>query len=274
MKITLPKFILTSFLSLICGLLVNADGVRSWTNNTGVVISAQLVEVKDGKVKLLKNGNSYTLSMDTLSSVDQNYIKQWVSKKTKNSEKNVSEQKLKVSKKGKLLYETNFENTDVWRVSSGEWVCKDNAISATQDPKKRHQAHMVIKQPKPVNVIIECEVYLGEGNSVEFTIDDAPRKLGRIGLTPTTFKGIQTHRSKDHVIKKKFTKVATKIEKNKWHHVTIEMIGNQIVGSFKNHTVSSIDDIWAGKPKRLGLLVNGGPAKFRNLKMWAALPKE
>lgn len=252
----------------------DAEATRSWTNNEGKVITAQLVEEKDGTVKLLKNGKSYNIAIDTLSPEDQDYIKKWVSNKTLNQQGNPIERKLKVSTKGKLLYETNFENHDGWRVSSGEWVCKDNSISATQDPGKKHKAHMVIKNPKPVNVIIECEIYLGDGNSLEFTIDDAPRKLGRIGLTPSTFKGIQTHRSKDHVIKKKFTNVPTTIEKDKWHLVTIEMIDNQIVGSFKDHTVKSIDDIWAGKPKRLGLLVNAGPAKFRNLKMWQALPKE
>ncbi len=271
---TLPKTILTIFMLLTFVSIANAEEVRSWTNNKGKAISAKLVEVNDGKVKLLKDGSSYRFAIDKLSSTDQDYIKQWLSKKAQNKEGEISQQALQVSKKGKLLYETNFENNDGWRISSGEWVCRDNAVSATQDPEKKHQAHMVIKKPKPVDVIIECEVYLGEGNSVEFTIDDAPRKLGRIGLTPTTFKGIQTHRSKDHVIRKKFTNVSTMIEKEMWHHVTIEMIGNQIVGSYKNHTVSSIDDIWAGKHKRLGLLVNGGPAKFRNLKMWEALPKE
>ena len=274
MKITLSAVILTGFMLLTCVTQSDAEEARSWTNNDGNVILAQLVEVNDGKATLLKGRNSYSLDIDVLSSEDQDYIEQWVSRKTQSLEKPLNEQELQVSKKGKLLYETDFQNNDGWRVSSGEWVWQDNVISGTQDPEKRHQAHMVIKNPKPVNVIIECEIYIGDGNSVEFTIDDAPRKLGRIAINPNTFKGMQTHRTKDHVIEKVFTNVATAIETDKWHQVTIEMIGNQIVGSFKNHTVTSIDDIWDGKPKRLGLLVNAGPAKFRNFKMWEALAKE
>ena len=75
-------------------------------------------------------------------------------------------------------------------------------------------------------------------------------------------------------LQKKFQGIKEAIEKDKWHHITIEMIGNQISASFKNHEVSSIDDMWKGKPKRLGLHVAGGPSKYRNLKMWEALPKD
>ncbi len=260
----------------LCSLLnlAGAEGVRKWTSQDGRSIIAELKKVEGPHATLLKEGKSYQLAIETLSSEDQDYLKQWVIKNRETVADTPNEEGLKISKKGKLLYETNFKNYDGWRVSSGQWTCEDSTVIATQTTSKGHKGHMVIKRPKPVNVIIECEILLLEGGSIGFTIDDAPNKLGVISFHAGGFGAQATHRVKKPAIKKRFNGVKTPLPKDEWHHVTIEMIGNKISINCEGHQSSSTDDIWAGKPKRLGLRVAGGPSKYRNLKMWEALPKE
>lgn len=254
--------------------LVDAEVVRKWTSQDGRSIMAELKEVEGDHATLVKEGKSYQLAIETLVAEDQAYLKQWVIKKNEAATSVPDGGVLKISKKGKLLYETDFKNFDGWRVSSGQWACKDNVATATQDPSKGHKGHVVIRRPKPVDVIIECEILLLEGDTVGFTIDDAPKKLGVISFHSKGFGAQATHRVKKPAIKKRFNRVETPLAKDEWHHVTIEMIGNEISINCNGHQSSSTDDIWAGKPKRLGFRVAGGPSKYRNLKMWEALPKE
>lgn len=248
-----------------------AQEIRSWENTDGKTILAKLVKVEGLNLTIEKENKRYSFPIASFSQDDQNYVKKWVSEKKENQN---TTPELEISKKGALLYEVSFKNTQGWRISSGNWKCENNTISGTQEAGKGHKAHIVIKKPKPVNTIITCEVYLGDSSSLEFTIDDAPRKLGRIGLTPKSFKGIQTHRIKKPPIKKNFNVIKDTFETDKWHKIQIEMMGNQIVAQLGKHSTRSIDNVWDKKKKRLGLLVTKGPAKFRNLKIWEALPKD
>ena len=236
---------------------------RSWTNEDGRAIVAKLKEAKGGVVTLLKQGKEYELAIESLSDENQKYIKEWASNKNKAT--------LKISKKGKLLYETDFKTTKGWRVSSGNWDCENGAVIASQTGKG-HKGHMVISNPKPVNVIIECEIMILEAGTVGFTIDDKPNKLGLINFSANGFGGQALHRKKKPAIKKRFSGVKVPLARDEWQSLIIEMIGNKITISSNGLTVSSIDDNWAGKPKRLGLRVAGGPSKYRALKMWEALP--
>ena len=265
-------FIIKIFLSVLCSASTGyAQEARSWRNADGKTILAKLVEVEGLNLTIEKENKRDILPIASFSQGDQDEVKKWVSEKKEDKSSSAG---LEISKKGKLLYKTSFKNTEGWRVSSGDWKCENNTISGTQKVGKGHKAHIVIKRPKPVNTIITCEVYLGDSSSLEFTIDDAPRKLGRIGLTPKSFKGIQTHRMKKSPIKKKFNVIKDNFETDQWHEIKIEMMGNQIVAQLGKHSTRSIDNVWDKKTKRLGLLVSNGPAKFRNLKIWEALPKD
>ena len=249
-----------------------AEEARKWVSQDGRSIVAVLEEVKGDYITLLKGGKSYRLATETLNPEGRAYIKKWDIEKRESRSSAPNGTALKISKRGRLLYKTDFKNNDGWRVSSGQWQCKDNEVTASQTGKG-HKGHMVIKKPKPVNVIIECEILLLEGGSVGFTIDDAPNKLGLVNFSTKGFGAQALHRVKKPPIKKRFNGIKIPLKKDEWHHVTIEMIGNEVSISSNGHESACIDDIWAGKPKRLGFRVAGGPSKYRNLKMWEALPQ-
>ncbi len=253
--------------------VVVAEEARKWVNKDGRSMIAKLERVEDKHVNVLIDGKSYRVAIEALSSKDQTYIKQWGEKKNKSTTTATEGEELNISKRGKLLYETNFKNNDGWRVSSGSWVCKDNEVTASQTGKG-HKGHIVIRNPQPVNVIIECEILLLEARAVGFTIDDKPDKLGMANFSANGFGGKALHRVKNPPIKKSFKGIKIPLKRDEWHHVTIEMIGNKISISSNGHESESVDNMWAGKPKRLGLRVDGGPSKYRNLKMWEALPKD
>ena len=243
---------------------------RTWTSLDGASVSARLIKVEGENAVIERNGVPYTLPIVSLSKGDQEYINRWSTRKSKSSADEKEEFELKISKKGKLLYKTSFKDNKEWRVSSGEWICKDNAITGTQAKGKGHKGHMVIKNPQPVDVIITCEMYLGEAGEMGFTIDDRPKKLGQVLLNSKVLKGLQTHRTPGHNIEKKFSNASGRFAKDEWHSICIEMRGDQVVAQVGDHVIRCKDSVWKGKPKRLGFLVNGGPAKYRNLTMWEA----
>ncbi|MEN8661674.1 MAG: hypothetical protein ABF330_04185 [Lentimonas sp.] len=180
-----------------------------------------------------------------------------------------------ISEKGELLYSTDFSSLKDWRVSAGRWERSGDSLLATQGAGETHAAHMVMKRNDFTDIIIEFEAQLGEASTVQMTIDDRPKKLGRITLDLKKFTGIQTHRlQKTQPIEKTFNAVEGPFVQDQWYTIQIEMVNNQIVALIGDEFSSSIDNVWSGKPKRLGLYAKKGPGKFRNLKIWNALPKQ
>jgi len=51
--------------------------VRGWTNSSGKTIQAELVEVTEGKAVLNMNGQNFPVPISSLSSVDQEFIREW-----------------------------------------------------------------------------------------------------------------------------------------------------------------------------------------------------
>jgi len=50
---------------------------RSWTNDAGKTIQAELVDVEGDKAVLNMNGNNFPVPINTLSEADQEFIKNW-----------------------------------------------------------------------------------------------------------------------------------------------------------------------------------------------------
>lgn len=50
---------------------------RSWTNDAGKTIQAELVDVEGDKAVLNMSGNNFPVPINTLSEADQEFIKNW-----------------------------------------------------------------------------------------------------------------------------------------------------------------------------------------------------
>jgi len=73
------KAIITIFLTLTALTLTTSAKFRTWTNNKGKTLSAELVSLTktDVKIKLKSNRREITIPIDTLSDADKAFLKQW-----------------------------------------------------------------------------------------------------------------------------------------------------------------------------------------------------
>lgn len=70
-----PVLIAVVFLGLVHGSW--AREIRTFTNNSGKKIEAELLDVKDGKVRLMVNRKPFDVPVETLSAEDQEFLKTW-----------------------------------------------------------------------------------------------------------------------------------------------------------------------------------------------------
>ena len=76
----LACFVLTLQLSF-------AREVRTFTNQDGKSIEAEVLDLRDGKIRIMANRKTFEVPVETLSAEDQEWIKEWDAKRLGGTEK-------------------------------------------------------------------------------------------------------------------------------------------------------------------------------------------
>jgi hypothetical protein len=96
--------------------------VRTFTNSAGKKIEAELVDVKDGKARLMVNRKPFDVPVDSLSAEDQEFIKAWdLKRQGKDDELYYSE----------LVFEDHFDKDgfgEAWSHYKSESEVKDGVL--------------------------------------------------------------------------------------------------------------------------------------------------
>ncbi len=96
--------------------------VRTFTNSAGKKIEAELIDVKDGKARLMVNRKSFDVPVETLSAEDQEFIKAWdLKRQGKDDELYYSE----------LVFEDHFDKDgfgEAWSHYKSESEVKDGVL--------------------------------------------------------------------------------------------------------------------------------------------------
>lgn len=99
-----------------------ARDIRTFTNLEGVTIEAELLDLRDGKVKLMKDRRVFEIPIETLSAADRESLERWdLERQGRTDELYYSE----------LIFEDDFEKDgfdERWRHYKSESVVKDGVL--------------------------------------------------------------------------------------------------------------------------------------------------
>lgn len=83
---------------------LTAREMRTFTNADGKKIDAELLDVRDGKVRIMANRKVFDVPVDTLSAEDQEFLKEWSAKNGSGDDK-----KEAASEYDELIFQDDFE---------------------------------------------------------------------------------------------------------------------------------------------------------------------
>ncbi|MCB1206101.1 MAG: hypothetical protein KDN18_17705, partial [Verrucomicrobiae bacterium] len=114
--------LLSLILPLLLAVSSPAREMRTFTNKAGKEIEAELLDVRDGKARLMVNRKPFDVPVETLSDEDQQFLKEWdLKRQGKEDELYYSE----------VIYEDDFEKDgfgERWSHYKSESVVKDGVL--------------------------------------------------------------------------------------------------------------------------------------------------
>ena len=280
MKHRIPTLVSAALL-LLFAVTLSAGEMRTWTNLEGRTIQAELLDT-DGEMITLKiegKGDApYKLPLSSLSVADGEYAREWKAEQDAITDTPAPSTQPLMTTPGPLIFASDLAETDAeWRAAKGDWKAADGALSGTELAADDHGA--VMKRALPLNnVIIEYEVMLGESKGTSFSMDDTKDHVCRVSISTTGFsaqKDDNDHEGPD--VAKRFNRVSAELEPDQWHRLRIEILGEELlaqIGDDDDHISLGSDPLIATEKAKWGFTVAGDTVKFRNLKVWEALPNE
>lgn len=116
------KLLALSFLALLLSAATPAREFRTFTNAEGKQIEAELLDLRDGRVRLMVNRRPFDVPLESLSAEDQEFIKEWdLKRQGKEDELHYRE----------LIFEDNFDKDgfgERWGHYKSESVVKDGVL--------------------------------------------------------------------------------------------------------------------------------------------------
>tara|TARA_B100001093_G_scaffold384470_1_gene370168 strand:+ start:3493 stop:4338 length:846 start_codon:yes stop_codon:yes gene_type:complete len=260
------------------------DGLRKWTNQEGRVISAELISLVGEKVTLrMTNEREYEVKLSTLSDADSNFARQW--QKAKETAASMEEAGIKIGVTTEVIVETAFNQQTPpiqkgiisgWKAGMGEWRIDNGALIGDELAENNH-ASSLTHRIEATHLIITAEVQLGTAQQIAFACrDTVPPNLhlGRLYITPDKLwiqhmSGIAKTTKAEKLVTKK-----VRLDPEKWYNVTIEIIGHHYRAKVGKEEIEAIHSRFSDAKGIIALVNKGQGAKYRNVALWHAEPKE
>jgi hypothetical protein len=260
------------------------DSLRKWTNQEGRVISAELISLVGEKATLrMTNGRKYVIELSTLSDADSNYAQQWQT--AKETETSMEEAGIKFGVTTEVIVQTAFDQQTPpiqkgmifgWKAGMGEWRIDDGALIGDELPENNH-ASSLTHRLEATHLIITAEVQLGTAQQIAFACrDTVPPNLhlGRLYITPDKLwiqhmSGIAKTTKAEKLVTKK-----VKLDPEKWYDVTIEIIGDHYRAKVGKEEIEATHSRFVDAKGIIALVNKGQGARYRNVALWHAEPKE
>lgn len=268
------------FIFVWSGLLIlsisSAGEVRTWTNQGGRTIDAEILSLEGDTATLkMNNGRKYEVPLSSLSEADVTFARQWKAEQDALASAPRPKTEPVMAKPGKLLYHSSLNDLDEgWRAAHGDWNAGEEGLSGIERAADDHAA--VFKRALNfTTAIIEFDFMLGETKGASFGIDDSSDHVCRVSLSASGFqarKDDHDHEGPD--MAKPFNRIETELETDEWHTVRIEILGEEMLAQIGRDISLGNDPLLAGEKTKCGFVVSGDTVRFRNLTIWEALPNE
>ena len=179
-----------------------------------------------------------------------------------------------MSEPGKLLVDDSFAASlpKPWRGAMGRWEVADGAVQGTERAEQKHQA--VLRRPLAfADAIISFAFRLDHARQISLSVNDAKEHVCRVVITPRGFvvqKDDHDHEGPDRPVV--FARISMPIAAGEWHTATVEIAGAEMVAQIDGatHVGFGAHELLDRPKANFGFTAAGGPAEFRDVKVWAA----
>lgn len=279
-----PLLLICALFTVSLSLAPAQNGLRTWTNNTGRTISAELVELEGGTAKLrMANGRKYDVPLNTLSEADQEYARKW--KENAEARAALEGMDTELGMATQAIVQSPFDqetprtrkggNIEGWSTGIGEWRIEEGSLVGDELPEDNHASSLTYRLEETTHLIITAQIQLGEATDLAFACrDTVPPNLhlGRLYITPEKIwiqkmEGISGTTKAERLVTEEVD-----LDRDKWYDVTIEIIGDQYRAKVGKEEIEATHPRFAD-PKGIVALINKGQgARFRNVALWHAEP--
>lgn len=279
---TLPLYVLL-FLACLTSSLAQ-DSLRDWTNTEGKTITAELVDLQGETATLrMENGRKYEVALGTLSETDREYAAKWQAENE--AAASAEEKGFEIGVPTDVIVKSPFDqDTPVtrkaalagWQAGIGQWRIEDGALIGDEVAEDNHPSSLTHRFETD-NLIITAQVQLGTATQIAFACRDTVppnNHLGRLYITPDKL-WIQHMSGISKTTKaERLTTVDVDIDPDKWYDVTIEIIGDHYRATVGDEELEATHSRFADAKGIVALVNKGQGAKFKNVELWKAEPKE
>lgn len=271
-------FIALSLISLF------AEEPRVWTNAEDQTLTATLVDFEGEDVQLrLESGKTYTISINTLSTKDQEYLASWKAEKEAAAAWDEVDLQLGVPTEPVVISEfsedappTRKGMVQGWKAGIGEWRVENGSLIGDELPEDDHASSLTFNL-EATDLIITAQVKLGEAEQITFACrDTVPPNLhlGRLYVTADKLwiqrmSGIAKSTQAVRLVEEEVD-----LDPDTWYDVTIEIIGDRYRAKVGRDELEAQHERFADAKGIIALVNRGKGAHFRNVSVWKALPKD
>ena len=262
---TRPFFAL-AFASLLALSPASAREMRTFTNTEGKKIEAELLDVRDGKVRIMANRKTFEVPVDSLSKEDQDFLAEWQAKKSDGDEGEKGE-----SAYTELVFEDDFEKdgfSERWshyksesEVKGGVLIGKtidinDHAgVDAFRFESGRQNLEISVKfnfageSAERFNVWMDDKDYKGSHAGHICSVSISPTsgsisdaKTGNFENTIYEKRkgGATLDEETQEMLKTKTTTFALDLKREEWHTLLIQTKGDEVVVSVNGYELGKL----------------------------------
>jgi len=261
------KISLTLLLALI-GLsslqLTVAGEMRTLTNADGKKIEAELIGIKNGKVRIMANRRVFEVPVESLSKEDQEFLATW---KPVGS---VGEEEEKETYYAELIFEDDFSKDgfgEQWSHYKSESVVKDGVLIGKTIDIKDHAGVDAIRFEGKQDLEVSVKFNFMSESAERFNVwlDDKDYKgshaghISSITITPTTGSisdaktgnfenaiyekrkgGAALDAATEEMLKTKTASFPLDLDREKWHTLLVQTKGDEVIVSVNGYEVGKL----------------------------------
>ncbi|MBL9114623.1 MAG: DUF1080 domain-containing protein [Verrucomicrobiaceae bacterium] len=162
-----------------------------------------------------------------------------------------------------------------WQAGIGEWSVRDGALHGDELQEDKHPSSCTYRF-EAKDMIICAQFRLGSAKEIAFGCRDnippnhhlARTYISRDSIWVVRQSGIsKTSRSE------KLAELKTMIDPEKWHDITIEIVGDHYRATVDGQVVEARHERYKDTKGLVALINKGKGAQFRNVSIWKAKPK-
>lgn len=183
-----------------------------------------------------------------------------------------------MTERGKLLVSDDFAGNALaseWRAAKGKWEVADGSARGAELKEDMHAA-VIRRKVEFHDAVFQFSFRLGGAKATSLSLNDNKGHVCRVVINPSGFTVVKDKSNKTSTDKSAQLDIQrVTITPETWHTMIVEVSGQRMLARLDNGATAYGEHAGIDVDKNdIGFTVGGQSTSFRNLRVWAAMPKK